>query len=400
MRFLLDITGLLGFRTQSLRSLAERRAYIRGIVCFSAGFLAFVGIRNSVYASLLDPILEPPGLADSLFRLNIIQAVLFLLLVYIPALILLSNAISGDGMGFSISRREYQVHASVLLPLWGLLLLIAAPLQLLIPQFLVVEEFGISIGLFILLALITIYSFWAVKNLNYLSPIQALGVFALSWITLPVFYLLTAFIYTLSFIIMIPLFYWGFHWIRFYFDAHSGERAFQQHLRTLTSNPQDADAHYQLGLIHLKRRNLEVARQYFSNALKIDPSDPDYHYFLGRTCELKKDWPEALERYESTYQIKPEYNQGDIIREVGKGYLHTGESGKAIEFLKYFLNKRDSDPEGRYWLALAMQKTGDTEQMRVQLNMILEQARSNPRFFRRENRDWIYRARSLLRSRN
>ena len=61
-------------------------------------------------------------------------------------------------------------------------------------------------------------------------------------------------------------------------------------------------------------------------------------------------------------------------------------------------SKRGSDPEGRYWLAVALQKSGDADQMRMQLNTILEQARSNPRFFRKENREWIYKARSLLRN--
>jgi hypothetical protein len=95
--------------------------------------------------------------------------------------------------------------------------------------------------------------------------------------------------------------------------------------------------------------------------------------------------------------LNPEYGLGDIFREVGKGYLHTGSGEKAKEFLNFFLKKRDSDPEGRYWLAVALQKIGDLEQMRFQLNRILEQARSNPRFFRKENREWIYRARTMLR---
>jgi hypothetical protein len=33
----------------------------------------------------------------------------------------------------------------------------------------------------------------------------------------------------------------------------------------------------------------------------------------------------------------------------------------------------------------------------MHLNTILEQARSNPRFFRRETREWIYKARNLIR---
>ena len=106
----------------------------------------------------------------------------------------------------------------------------------------------------------------------------------------------------------------------------------------------------------------------------------------------------ALEEYEETYRLNPEQSLGDIFREVGKAYLHTGNVDKAIEFLEFFLQTRGSDPEGRYWLAVALHKQGKPEEMRVQLNTILEQARSNPRFFRKEKRAWVLRARTLLRS--
>jgi hypothetical protein len=70
---------------------------------------------------------------------------------------------------------------------------------------------------------------------------------------------------------------------------------------------------------------------------------------------------------------------------------------KAIEFLRFFLERRSSDPEGRYWLAIALKRCGKPDEMRVQLSAVLEQARTSPRFFRREKREWIYRARVLLR---
>ena len=201
----------------------------------------------------------------------------------------------------------------------------------------------------------------------------------------------------LPFFFLIVLAYFGYQWARGFFAGHAGDRDFRRHLHGLTVNPQDADAHYQLGLIHFKRRNLDAARRYFESALKIDPEDADYHYYLGRTHEQEGDWAPALEHYSEVYRIDPEYGLGDIFREVGKGYLHTGNVEKAMEFLNYFLSRRGSDPEGRYWLAVALQKSGDPAQMRAQLRRILEQARTNPRFFRKEHREWIYRARNMMR---
>ncbi len=397
MTFLSNLLGMLGFRARALRAQAERRLLVGGVVCFSLGFLAYVLVRNVVYAALPELFFRQSDLVGSFLDLNLIQAILFLLLVYIPALIILSNAISGDGLGFSVSRQEYRAHASALLPLWGTLFLIGAPVQYFAPKFLVIGVFGITIGMLVLLTLIVIYTLWSIQQLNYLSLVQALAVFALSWVTLPVFYLLTSYLYAMPFFFMIPLIYLGYQWARSHVASQANERAFQQNLHTLTANPQDADAHYQLGLIHFQRRNLDAARRYFENALKIDSGYAEYHYSLGRVCELKGEWSQALEQYEETYRLNPEYGLGDIFREVGKGYLHTGNVEKGIEFLKFFLTKRGSDPEGRYWLAVALQKIGDGEQMRAQLNIIVEQARSNPKFFRKENREWIYRARNMVR---
>jgi tetratricopeptide (TPR) repeat protein len=400
MTFLSRLLGILSFRPTALRAQAERQALFGGAVWFCVGLLCYDLVRNSVYAALPE-LSYRPGLLDSTFNLGVIQLLFFLLIIYVPAIIVLSNLISGDGLGFSISKQEYRMHVSALLPLWGMLFLIVAPLQWLVPHFLVIASFAggieVSVGWLVRAGLIAVYSPWAIKQLDCLSPAQAIGVFILSWFTWPLYYLVTSFVFALPFFILIPLVYFGYLRLRDYAAAHAGERTFQQHLHTLTLNPQDADAHYQLGLLQLKRGSLDAAWRYFESAAKIDPSDPDYHYFLGRTCEKKGEWGQALEQYEETYRLNPEYGLGDIFREVGKGYLHTGRTDKAIEFLKFFLEKRNSDPEGRYWLAVALKKAGDSEQMRLQLNTIVEQARSQPRFFRRENREWLYRARQMIR---
>jgi tetratricopeptide (TPR) repeat protein len=188
-----------------------------------------------------------------------------------------------------------------------------------------------------------------------------------------------------------------FRRVQGFFEAGARERELRQHLSALTANPRDAEAHHQLGLLHLARGDVEEARKHFQEAFRIDPSDPDYTYDMGRSYELKGEWPSACDFYEDTYRLDPVYRMRDVMREVGKSYLHTGELDKAVEFLQFFLESRGSDPEGRYWLAVALQERGNREEARLQLQTLLEQARSNPRFFRKGNRAWLYRARRLLR---
>jgi tetratricopeptide (TPR) repeat protein len=399
MTFLYNLAGMFAFRMHALRALAERRALIGSMVCFVVGFGAYDGVRGSINVRMPELFYQQASPLWYFFNISrdLIQVLLFLMLIYIPALIILGNAISGDGMGFSISKQEYHAHISVFLPLWGMLYLIAAPLQWFSPSFLEYPQIDISIiGMLVPLILILTYTLWAIQKLNYLSLAQALGVFALSWFALPVYILFT--LVTLPLFFMIPLIYLGSQWIRSHLVSQTNERAFQKNLHISTINPQDADAQYQLGLIHLKRRNLDAARKCFEKSIEIDPLDPDFHYSLGQAFELKEEWGHALVQYEETYRLNAEYRLGDIFREVGKGYLNTGSIEKGIEFLNFFLAKRGSDPEGRYWLAIALQKSGDTEQMRFQLHTIIQQARSNPGFFRKENREWIYRARMMIRN--
>jgi tetratricopeptide (TPR) repeat protein len=400
MNTLRDMIGILGFQERALRAMASRMTFVPAIFGFAAGFMAFVMVRNSVYASLRAEShgLFSPSYLGSLLRLNLIQSILFFSIIYIPSVVCLSNAIAGEGLGLSLSRAEYRSHVAVLFPLWGSLLLIAAPVQLILPQFLVVGDFGISVGLLLFVLLAVIYTVWGIRELNHISTVAAVGAFTLSWVTLPVFYVLSTFFFTLPLFIMIPVIYLGFQRFRMHISEREGERALQQRLQKLILNPQDADAQHQLGLIHMRRRTFETARAYLEQAVKIDPSDPEFHYSLGQVFESQEKWNMALEEYEETYRLNPEQNLGDIFREVGKAYLHTGNVEKAIEFLEFFLQTRGSDPEGRYWLAVALQKVGKPEEMRVQLNTILEQSRSNPRFFRKEKRAWVLRARTLMKS--
>ena len=69
----------------------------------------------------------------------------------------------------------------------------------------------------------------------------------------------------------------------------------------------------------------------------------------------------------------------------------------AKEFLIHYLKLRPSDTEARYWLAETLCKFGDRAQTIGELNLVMDQVRTGSRRFRRENRQWAFRARDLLR---
>jgi tetratricopeptide (TPR) repeat protein len=394
MTYFLDIFKILAFRPRSLRALAARQAVIAACLCLAVGFFLFVFVRSSAAPEVLPYVQERPSYLESFLDSHVLQMLLFLSLVYVPAIVTLSNAFAGDGLGFSMSRSEYAGHLSALFPLWGLLFLIGAPL---VPYFLPLGLLEISAGELWLMLSTVVYTVWAVKEMDYIPIAAALGVVILSLFTLPILFVLTNFLLALPFFLVLPLLYVFLQRFRELLATRTLLRGFREHLRTLTLNPRDADAHFQLGLLHYRHGHLDAACGYFTQALEIDPHDADYHYYMGRIHEAKGEWARAAEAYEEAYQLNHEYGLGDIFREVGKGYLHTGRPDKALEFLGFFLERRASNPEGRYWYAVALRRSGKMAEMRVQLNTILDLARSSPRFFRCQHREWICRSRVLLR---
>jgi len=397
--WLKNLTGALGFRVSALRALADSQSVWAGIACYVAGYLAYALARGFVYASFPELMSGRGGLLSVSQGISLAQGLLFLLFLFLPAIVALSNAFSDDGLGFSFSTAEYRAHIAALFPIWGAICLVTAPLQWLFPHFFLIAggTTGIS-AIFLLRALLLgIYTFWAVMRLNYLTPTRTCGVFAVSMLTVPIFFVVLMFIWSLPFLFLIPLIYLATVWIRNLGAGRAGTGDFQRNMRALTVNPRNADAHYQLGRISLDRGNSAEACGYFEEAVKITQEIAEYYYYFGLACARKMDWLKALECCEKAYRLDPEYGQGDIFREVGKAYVNTGSIEKGKEFLDFFLARRDADPEGRYWLAVALQKSGDIERTRFQLTLIIEQAKANPRFFRRRNREWIYRARSLMR---
>jgi len=191
MNLIHDLIGMLAFRSKVIQSRVQRASLISSFFCFVLGFFAFVTVRKTVYAELPELAGRQGDALSFFFDLNIVQALLFVSLVYIPAIMLLGKAIAGREGRISLCFADYRAHGSVLLPLWGLLLLITAPLQYLMPQFLVLGIIGISVGMFTLLTLLFVYTVWAIMHLNCLTITQALGAFCLSWFVLPIYYLIT-----------------------------------------------------------------------------------------------------------------------------------------------------------------------------------------------------------------
>jgi tetratricopeptide (TPR) repeat protein len=73
--------------------------------------------------------------------------------------------------------------------------------------------------------------------------------------------------------------------------------------RAITLAPQNADAHFQLGLVQNAANAREEALNAFREAVRLDPSFADAHYNLGLALHQNKQYPEAITHYQKTIEL-------------------------------------------------------------------------------------------------
>ena len=81
-------------------------------------------------------------------------------------------------------------------------------------------------------------------------------------------------------------------------QTQRARESFRQNMEAATLNPADASAHYNLGLIHQSRGELDAARERFERAIQIDDEEIDAHYQLGRIARQQKRFADAMKNFE------------------------------------------------------------------------------------------------------
>jgi Tfp pilus assembly protein PilF len=176
----------------------------------------------------------------------------------------------------------------------------------------------------------------------------------------------------------------------------ASRRNLKRHLEIATLNPRDADAHYQLGLIHQRRRQWPEAIARFEKAVEIDPSEIDAQFQLGRIARQQNRHADAIRHFGAVVARQPAYSRHEIWREVGGAYFDAGDFAHAREALERFVQNRPYDPEGLYHYGRTLQETGDTADARDALAKCVEAARTAPGYRQDEVRRWRRSAEKAL----
>jgi tetratricopeptide (TPR) repeat protein len=175
-------------------------------------------------------------------------------------------------------------------------------------------------------------------------------------------------------------------------------QGFRRSMEAATINPRDASAHYQLGLVFQSRRQYAEAIKRFEQAIAIDKEETDAHFQLGRIALEQGRLQDAIDYFGEVLSQDDKHSRSDVWREVGVTYLGAKMFAEAKDALATFVERRPYDPEGLYYYGKTFEQLGEPQQAREIFQRCIEAVKTMPHY-RRGDRKWSKLARERLTTR-
>jgi len=316
------------------------------------------------------------------------------LVVFVPVVILL-RAVSGH-RGFGVlMRSDYSSLLLCVLIAWAAAYLPFAVVGFFLP-------FGPLLVIpanlyFVVLAAFCVRTvfgtgFGAAIGLSIVGSVAAIGGIALSDLAGGMkYYLMSPF-----------LLYYGYSMfgsdVRSLGEGLRGRQHLRQQMEIATTNPRDADAHYQLGLIYQQRRQYTEAMARFQKAIEIDPTEADAQFQLGRIAREQGRFDDAIRFLKTAAGLNEKLSSGEVWRELGAAYFGASRLEEAAAALQKYTERRSYDPEGLYWYGKTLAALGKSAEARDAFGQCIEAVDTMPKHRRAEVRRWKGLAKTELKT--
>jgi tetratricopeptide (TPR) repeat protein len=308
--------------------------------------------------------------------------------VFVPAVIF-ARAVSGFGSFPVLMRSDY-----LSLLLCGMMAWAAAYL----PLALIAAAIGMQWAA-LLLAFIVTNIYFAVLAALSIRTLLGIGVGSAAGLAIvgcvaAIFGIaLSDFAGPLKYYMMSPfLLYYGYSMfgsdVRSLGEGLRGRQHLQQQLELATTNPRDADAHYQLGLVYQKRRQYSEAIARFQKAIEIDPSEGEAQFQLGRIAREQGRFDDAIHFLKTAAGLNDKLASGEVWRELGAAYFSASRLEEAAAALEKYTQRRSYDPEGLCWYGKTLAGLGRTAEARAAFAQCVEAVDTMPKHRRAEVRKW------------
>ncbi|HEV8428378.1 MAG TPA: tetratricopeptide repeat protein [Pyrinomonadaceae bacterium] len=325
--------------------------------------------------------------------------VLGMAILYIPCLLLLV-AMSGVNASFSLLlRRDYGPLLTCGLMAWA-----AAHLPFVLAGF-ALEPLGLSektaLGLWAASAtcfgLLMALGLRMLFGINYSKGLVLVAVAALSFsVQAKLFSAVSPFLFS-PFLLFYAfmMFRGGIGDIGY---SLRQRQSFRRSMEAATINPRDAGAHYQLGLIYQYRRQYAEAISRFEKAVQIANDETDAHFQLGRIAREQGRLQDAINYFSTVLEQDDKHSHSEVWREIGATYLAASMFDDAKDALAKFIDRRPYDPEGLYYYGKTLEQLGQRDEAREMFGRCVEAVKTMPSYRYREQRKWDKLARDRLAS--
>lgn len=182
-----------------------------------------------------------------------------------------------------------------------------------------------------------------------------------------------------------------------YFGLGDYRLAEEHFNRTLELDPDRASAvHHNLGVLAFQEGRLDVAREAFNAALEADPEDADTHYQLGATYLMQsfpedaiQPEPELLAQAEAEFELARDLAPEKVEALVGlaNAAMLRNDMDGAMQLLKDALERVPDMPEALFALGRVYAITGQADEAATTLQRFLETDPPQP---------WVQEAEDLL----
>ena len=136
----------------------------------------------------------------------------------------------------------------------------------------------------------------------------------------------------------------------FLFIFHNPQAVFSEVYAQTYIAEQEARAHFQDGLDHAIRGDLDQAVQEFQTAISLDPANSFFYYNLGLVLGMEREYLQAIQAFQQTLWLNPDHLPSQF--RLGLLYEVMGFKEKALEQYQAVLRLAD-----RGWeLAIAQQR--------------------------------------------
>ena len=120
--------------------------------------------------------------------------------------------------------------------------------------------------------------------------------------------------------------------------------------QVIARRPDDAEAHYNLGTLNLRRNDFVHAREQLQRTLELKPIYPEAWNNLGMMAAQQGQTTEAIRNFEQALQQRPTY--ATALLNLGNLYRHERSFAEAQTYLARALKLQPDDPEANYSIGM------------------------------------------------